>query len=104
MAEHDLQLRPKFDIAIELLEKRWTGLIICVLLSGPKRFKHISDLIPSMSDRMLSKRFKELEISGILIRHVYPETPVHIKYELTEKGKGMEAAMRELHKWVDCFG
>lgn len=75
-----------------------------MLLSGPKRFKHISDLIPSMSDRMLSNRFKELETSGILIRNVYPETPVRIEYELTEKGKAMDATMRELHKWVDCFG
>lgn len=101
--QHDTQLCPKFETAFELLGKRWTGLIIRVLLSGPKRFKDISDLIPSMSDRMLSERFKELEAAGILIRHVYPETPVRIEYELTEKGKGLETAMNELQKWADRF-
>lgn len=100
---HDMNLCPKFETAFELLGKRWTGLIIRVLLSGPKRFKDISDMIPSMSDRMLSERFKELEAAGILIRHVYPETPVRIEYELTEKGKGLEAAMQELQKWADHF-
>jgi DNA-binding HxlR family transcriptional regulator len=105
MAEaHDMHLCPKFETAFELLGKRWTGLIIRVLLDGPKRFKDISDLIPSMSDRMLSERFKELEAAGILIRHVYPETPVRIEYELTEKGKGLEPVMQELHKWADHFG
>jgi DNA-binding HxlR family transcriptional regulator len=95
----DYHLCPKFESAFELLGKRWTGLIIKVLLSGPKRFKDISDLIPSMSDRMLS----ELEAAGIIVRHVYPETPVRIEYELTEKGKGLEKAMEELQKWADKF-
>jgi DNA-binding HxlR family transcriptional regulator len=99
----DYHLCPKFESAFELLGKRWTGLIIKVLLSGPKRFKDISDLIPSMSDRMLSERFKELEAAGIIVRHVYPETPVRIEYELTEKGKGLEKAMEELQKWADKF-
>ncbi|EGL17317.1 winged helix-turn-helix transcriptional regulator [Paenibacillus chitinolyticus] len=99
----DFHLCPKFENAFELLGKRWTGLIIRVLLSGPKRFKDISDMIPSMSDRMLSERFKELEAAGILIRHVYPETPVRIEYELTEKGKGLEPVMDELQKWAETW-
>ncbi|MBD0381741.1 winged helix-turn-helix transcriptional regulator [Paenibacillus sedimenti] len=98
----DYQLCPKFENAFELLGKRWTGLIINVLLSGPKRFKDISELIPSMSDRMLSERFKELEAAEIIIRHVYPETPVRIEYELTEKGRGLKPVMEELQKWADA--
>jgi DNA-binding HxlR family transcriptional regulator len=98
---NDFHLCPKFENAFELLGKRWTGLIITVLLSGPKRFKDISDMIPSMSDRMLSERFKELEALGIITRHVFPETPVRIEYELTEKGKGLEATMNEVQKWAD---
>ncbi|MEW9700085.1 winged helix-turn-helix transcriptional regulator [Paenibacillus sp. SI8] len=97
----EYQLCPKFENAFELLGKRWTGLIITVLLTGPKRFKDISELIPSMSDRMLSERFKELEAAGIIIRHVYPETPVRIEYELTVKGKGLKPVMDELQKWAD---
>jgi DNA-binding HxlR family transcriptional regulator len=95
------QLCPKFETAFELLGKRWTGLIIRVLLTGPKRFKDISDLIPSMSDRMLSERFKELEAAVMIIRHVYPETPVRIEYELTDKGRALEPAMNEVQKWAD---
>ena len=98
--EHE-QLCPKFESAFELLGKRWTGLIIRVLLVGRKRFKDISEMIPNMSDRMLAERFKELEAAGILVRHVYPETPVRIEYELTEKGRALEAAMDAVQKWAD---
>jgi DNA-binding HxlR family transcriptional regulator len=98
---HDFKLCPKFETAFELLGKRWTGLIIRVLLDGPKRFKDISERIPGMSDRMLSERFKELEEAGIVNRCVYPETPVRIEYELTEKGKALQPALDQLQKWAD---
>lgn len=92
---------PKFENAFKLLGKRWTGLIIRTLLSGQKRFSDISDTIPNMSARMLTERFKELEIEGIVIRKVYPETPVRIEYELTEKGYELEAVMDEIQKWAE---
>jgi DNA-binding HxlR family transcriptional regulator len=97
------QLCPKFEYAFTLLGKRWTGLIIRVLMEGPKRFKDISDMIPNMSDRMLAERFKELEAADILVRHVYPETPVRIEYELTPKGEALKAVMDAVQEWGDAW-
>ena len=94
-------LCPKFEDAFELLGKRWTGLIIRTLLNNQKRFTDISDAIPNMSARMLTERFKELENHGIVLRTVYPETPVRIEYELTEKGKDLSSAMDEIQKWAE---
>jgi DNA-binding HxlR family transcriptional regulator len=101
MEHDDFQLCPKFEAAFELLGKRWTGLIIRVLLSGPKRFKEIAQLIPNISDKMLADRFKELEQEGIVTRRVYDEIPVKIEYELTEKGKALEPMMNECQKWAE---
>lgn len=99
--EHSTHLCPKFETAFEILGKRWTGLIIRVLMDGPKRFKDISAMIPGMSDRMLTERFKELEHLGIVVRHVYPEMPIRIEYELTEKGRALGPVMDEVQKWGD---
>lgn len=92
---------PKFENAFELLGKRWTGLIIRTLLSGKKRFSDIAEAIPNMSARMLTERFKELESQGIVIRRVYPETPVRIEYELTEKGRDLQEVMDQIQKWAE---
>jgi len=92
---------PKFENAFELLGKRWTGLIIRTLLSGQKRFSDIEEAIPNMSARMLVERFKDLESAGIITRKVYPETPVRIEYELTEKGKELEKVMDDIQLWAD---
>ncbi|EEL91130.1 Transcriptional regulator, MarR [Bacillus cereus AH1273] len=84
-----------------MLSKKWTGLIIKSLLEEPKRFREIADIIPNMSDRMLSERLKELEGEGIVVRNVYPEVPVRIEYGLTDKGKALERVMDEVQNWAE---
>ena len=97
----NMHLCPKFETAFDLLGKKWTGLIIMVLMKGPSRFCEIRDVIPELSDRMLTERFKELEKLGVLKRSVYPETPVRIEYELTEKGFDLKSTFDEIQKWSD---
>lgn len=90
---------PKYEAAMKLLGKKWTGLIIRVLLGGPKRFKDIKKQIPDMSDRMLTERMKELEHIGVLKRNVYPETPVRIEYELSSMGQDLETVIQSIQHW-----
>lgn len=100
----NMQMCPKFEAAFELLGKRWTGLIIRSLLNGAKRFSDMQTIIPNLSARMLTERFKELEEKGIVIRKVYPEMPVRIEYELTEKGKELQKVMDEIQAWAEKWG
>lgn len=97
----DFHLCPKFESAFELIGKRWTGLIIRVLLSGPKRFKDMTEIITNVSSKVLTERLKELETAGIVSRVVYPEMPVRIEYCLSEKGKDLLPVLDELQKWAD---
>jgi len=94
---------PRYEAAIDILGKKWTGLIIRVLLGGPRRFKEIKEQIPDMSDRVLSERMKELEDAQILVRKVYPDTPVRIEYELTERGKNLEPVIQEIQQWAESW-
>jgi len=97
------ELCPKLETALHILSKKWSGLIIHALMDGPKRYKDIAEFIPGISDRMLSERFKELEEEGIVVRHVYPEVPVRIEYELTEKGSHMKRILDEIGVWAEKF-
>jgi DNA-binding HxlR family transcriptional regulator len=105
MMNHNESFCPRYQRAVEILGKRWTGLIIKVLLDGPQRFNEIADQIQSVSDRMLSERLKELEAEGVLNRRVYPETPVRIEYRLTEKGQDLAPVIAAIadwgHRWLD---
>ncbi|MGD6794932.1 winged helix-turn-helix transcriptional regulator [Metabacillus indicus] len=96
-------LCPKMEKAFGFLGKRWTGLIVHVLLDGPKRFKDLTDTIPSISQKMLVERLKELESAGIVERVVIPDTPVKVTYQLTEMGYSLEKVMIEVKEWADKF-
>lgn len=89
---------PRFETAISILSQRWTGLIIYQLLDGPRRFSQLTESI-GISGRLLSERLKNLEAQQIVLRQVYPETPVRIEYGLTEKGFAMKPVMDELQQW-----
>ncbi|MCY0899877.1 MAG: helix-turn-helix domain-containing protein [Firmicutes bacterium] len=99
----EFDLCPRFEAAVGLIGKRWTGLIIEVLLQHPQRFSEIAQAIPQVSDRMLAERLKELEAEGIVDRRVYPDTPVRVEYSLTAKGRDLAPVMQALHEWANTW-
>ncbi|MFT8321289.1 MAG: winged helix-turn-helix transcriptional regulator [Bacillus sp. (in: firmicutes)] len=88
---------------MNLLGKRWVGLVITQLLSGKKRFTDIENSLP-ISGRLLSERLKELEELEIVERKVYPEVPVRIEYILTQKGQELEKVIHSIAVWADKWG
>lgn len=92
---------PRYEKAIELLGKRWTGLILRSLLEGPRRFTEITGYVEGLSDRLLSERLQELEQAGIVERRVNTGRPVTVEYTLTEKGNNLRAALEAIQMWAD---
>jgi DNA-binding HxlR family transcriptional regulator len=100
----DLTFCPQFHRAVELIGRRWTGVILRAMMGGAVRFSDISGSIPGLSDRLLSERLKELEGEGIVRRTVYPETPVRIEYTLTDKGLALGQTIAAIATWAERWG
>jgi DNA-binding HxlR family transcriptional regulator len=102
MVEHaePVSLCPAFHRAVELIGRRWTGAILFVLRSGARRFGDIASAVPGLTDRMLSERLKELEAEGIVRRTVYPEMPVRVEYQLTERGQALWPVLDAVASWA----
>src|SRR2546429_6999262 len=91
---------PRYEQAIQLLGKRWTGLILDTLMSGPRRFCELTSTVEGLSDRVLSDRLREMESAGIIERVVYPQIPVRVEYRLTEKGRDLRPVVQSIHVWA----
>jgi len=102
-SEYDKVICPKFEQTFTILGKKWTGLIIDVLLEGPRRFKDLSEAIPGVSDRVLVERLKELENENIVTRDLDETCDIRSGYCLTEKGKALENVMKEVQNWADVW-
>ena len=94
-------LCPRFHKAIELIGSRWTGALVRLLMGGRARFAELRDAIPDISDRMLSDRLKALEAEGIITRHVLPDPPIKVEYELTEKGRELQRSFEAIGTWAE---
>jgi DNA-binding HxlR family transcriptional regulator len=92
---------PYFHHAIELIGRRWTGVVLRMMLRGATRFSDLAAAVPNMSDKMLCERLKELEMEGVVTRTVIPATPVRVEYHLTEKGRALEGVVNALDDWAD---
>ena len=97
---HDKGLCPKFEVAFAIIAKKWNGLLIRVLLDGPKRFSEIRSFIPELSDKVLADKLKDLERLNIVNRVDYVKTPVLVEYSLTEKGKALKPVLDEIQRWA----
>jgi DNA-binding HxlR family transcriptional regulator len=100
MAPHSTQMCEKFQAALDLLAKRWTGQIIQSLLEGPLRYGELRSRIEVVGDKMLAERLRELEGNGILERRVL-EKPIGTQYALTKKGRGLSRVFGAMSRWAD---
>lgn len=91
-------IRPVTD-ALEVLNGKWKLPIIISLSFGNKRFSEMAREIPKITDRMLSKELRELEMNQLVKRTVYDTIPVVVEYSLTDYGDSLDKVIGELRKW-----
>lgn len=85
--------------ALDVLSGKWKLPIIVALMFGNKRFKQIANEVPGITDKMLSKELKELEINQLVTRTVYDTFPPRVEYELTAHGLTLQELIKELGNW-----
>ncbi len=83
-----------------VLGKRWTGVVIGVLLERPARFAEIARAIPGITESMLSARLTELRDAGLLTREVIDGPPIASLYRLTPGGEALRPALTALGEWA----
>ena len=83
-----------------VLGKRWTGLLIDLLLQRPARFSELARAVPALSQRVLGERLRELEATGLVERSVDPGPPITVTYALTPAGQDLGPAMSALREWA----
>ncbi len=76
-------------------------MLLDALLEGPRRFCELTSLVEGLSDRVLSDRLRELETENIVQRIVYPQIPVRVEYQLTEKGRALKPVVDAIHAWAE---
>jgi len=87
-----------FSLAVEVLCRRWTLLVVSRLGYGCTRFSEIHRGVPRMSPSLLSKRLAELERAGLVATSAAPGGRGR-EYRLTEAGRDLGPIIDSLALW-----
>lgn len=86
-------------MAADVIEPRWTLLVLCEMWSGSTRFNEIQRGVPGMSPGLLSKRLKDMELNGLVQRRNLG-TGVHAEYVTTARADKLEPIVQQLGEWA----
>jgi DNA-binding HxlR family transcriptional regulator len=82
--------------AMELLDERWTLLIVRELVTGSQHFNELRRGVPRMSPSLLSKRLSQLVRAGIVDRR---DDGSDVRYVLTPAGRDLQPVVEALGVW-----
>ena len=82
--------------AMEVLDERWTLLVVRELLAGSTHFNELRRGNPKMSPALLSKRLRSLERAGVVRRDVEDG---RTSYHLTDCGLELRPVVEGLGAW-----
>jgi len=80
----------------EIIEGKWTTLVIRELLPHKKRYSEIQRALEGISPKVLTTRLRMLEQKGLITRTVYATVPPTTEYELTNIGKKLEEVLNAM--------
>lgn len=84
--------------AAEILNERWTLLVVRELLCGSKRFNDLRRGVPLMSSSLLSQRLKSLEHAGLVERR-HCDVRNTGEYYLTPAGEELRGIVFAFGEW-----
>src|SRR6476469_7404141 len=82
--------------AMELLDERWTMLIVRELIAGSRTFGDLQRGVPKMSPTLLSTRLRALCRAGVIDRH---EQGKRVYYTLTPAGRELAPVVESIGRW-----
>jgi DNA-binding HxlR family transcriptional regulator len=85
---------------LKILEGKWTLLLLRDLFNGIKRFGELRRSLHPISPKTLTDRLRLLEEQGIVTRTLYPGVPLHVEYELTERGQRLQPIFAAMWAWA----
>ena len=97
--DHKKEIMAVHD-AMDVLSGKWkVSIISSICYYNQRRFSDILNDVDGISNKMLSKELKELEMNLLVKRTVLDTHPVTVKYQLTEYGLSLRTIIDNLSEW-----
>lgn len=94
--------------ALAAMGSKWKLIIIYWLAEEPRHFAGLRQLMPSISQKVLTEQLRELIADDIVIREETGPVPAPVIYALTDYGRSLLPVVQTVKTWgaghIDRFG
>ena len=84
---------------MSIIGGKWKPIILNCIGEKSIRFGKLNQIIPSISNKVLSSELRELEQFGLIERISFTEVPTRVEYSLTDAGRSLLPILHELASW-----
>ncbi|MFI1824921.1 winged helix-turn-helix transcriptional regulator [Streptomyces sp. NPDC020412] len=79
---------------------KWSMLLVILLGARPYRYNELHRAVEGISQRMLTRTLRGLEVDGLVRRDVQPTVPPGVEYSLTPLGRTLLEPLSALADWA----
>lgn len=88
------------EVTLDLIGGKWKALLLWHLKEHTVlRHGELRQLIPTITQKMMTQQLRQLEADGLVAREVYPEVPPRVEYSLTTYGRELETLLDQFCGW-----
>jgi len=84
---------------INVLSGKWKVQAVWHLSFGSRRFAELRDLLPGVSEKVLTAQLRELEKDGVVKRIAVQSSPPKVTYSLSRSGQTLIPLLEDLCDW-----
>jgi len=87
------------ELSLQILGGKWKPVIMARLKEKPLRYGELRQLIPALSDKVLTERLRDLEMQGLVFREAARPDAKENVYRLTPLGETLRPVLESLYAW-----
>jgi DNA-binding HxlR family transcriptional regulator len=85
--------------ALAAIGGKWKLIIVYWLAESPKHFAALREVMPGISQKVLTQQLRELVSDGIVYRQPQGAIPAPVEYSLTDYGRSLLPLVEDVRRW-----
>jgi len=84
---------------VDVLSGKWKTVILAYLHVRPMRYSELRALLPTLSDKVLTDRLRDVVSAGLVVRRKSTTAARAELYALSERGESLGTVLSGLYAW-----